>query len=83
MSDTQNIIVRLLKNIGSQKEVEQYLKRFSNVDQNRFAIIKIGGKIIENRLEQLCSSLTFLSKVGLIPVVVHGAGPQLNKGSSF
>lgn len=30
-------------------------------------------------LDELCSSLAFLYHVGLYPVVVHGAGPQLNK----
>lgn len=30
-------------------------------------------------LDELCNSLAFLYHVGLYPVVVHGAGPQLNK----
>jgi N-acetyl-gamma-glutamyl-phosphate reductase / acetylglutamate kinase len=29
-------------------------------------------------LEELALSLSFLSRVGLYPVVLHGAGPQLN-----
>lgn len=32
-----------------------------------------------NSLDELCNSLAFLYHVGLYPVVVHGAGPQLNK----
>lgn len=30
-------------------------------------------------MDELCNSLAFLYHVGLYPVVVHGAGPQLNK----
>jgi N-acetyl-gamma-glutamyl-phosphate reductase/acetylglutamate kinase len=30
-------------------------------------------------LDELCSSLSFLYHVGLFPIIVHGAGPQLNK----
>jgi N-acetyl-gamma-glutamyl-phosphate reductase/acetylglutamate kinase len=42
-------------------------------------VIKVGGAIITHELETLASSLSFLNHVGLYPIVVHGAGPQLNK----
>ncbi|KAA8569362.1 hypothetical protein EYC84_001012 [Monilinia fructicola] len=45
----------------------------------QFAVIKVGGAIITEHLESLTSALAFLNHVGLFPVVVHGAGPQLNK----
>jgi acetylglutamate kinase len=74
---TEDLIVRLLKNLGSRKEVEQYLKLFSSVEEKRFAVIKVSGGVVENELEALASSIAFLDKVGLTPVVIHGAGPQL------
>jgi N-acetyl-gamma-glutamyl-phosphate reductase / acetylglutamate kinase len=70
--------VKLLYNIGSRKEVEQYLQHFSSVESYQFAIIKVGGAVISDDLDTLASSLTFLHRVGLYPIVVHGAGPQLN-----
>lgn len=70
--------MKLLYNIGSRIEVEQYLAHFSSVDQLKFAIIKVGGACLTDDLETLCSALTFLHRVGLFPIVVHGAGPQLN-----
>ena len=79
MKDTRNTIVRLLSNIGSRKEVEQYLKRFSSVDSTRFAVVKVGGAILRNDLDNLASSLSFLYRVGLYPIVVHGGGMQLNE----
>lgn len=42
-------------------------------------MIKVGGAILTNELDDLALSLTFLHRVGLYPIVVHGAGPQLNE----
>lgn len=72
-------IIKLLYNIGSRKEVEQYLQHFSSVESHQFAVIKVGGAVITDDLDALASALTFLNRVGLYPIVVHGAGPQLNK----
>jgi acetylglutamate synthase len=74
---THALIVKLLRSLGGRKEVEQYLKQFSEIDQRRFAVIKVGGGLLAEDLESLASSLMFLHQVGLTPVVVHGAGPQL------
>ena len=76
---TKEIIVRLLRNLGSRKEVEQYVKQYSTVETQKFALIKVGGSILARDLEGLASSLTFLHSVGLYPIVIHGAGPQLNE----
>ncbi|GAA5812820.1 hypothetical protein MFLAVUS_006279 [Mucor flavus] len=72
-------ITKLLYNIGSRKEVEQYLRHFSSVESQKFAVIKVGGAVLTDELETLASALTFLNRVGLYPIVLHGAGPQLNK----
>ncbi|EDO02630.1 hypothetical protein SS1G_05107 [Sclerotinia sclerotiorum 1980 UF-70] len=64
---------------SSTREVQQYLSHFSSVSSQQFAVIKVGGAIITEHLESLTSALAFLNHVGLFPVVVHGAGPQLNK----
>lgn len=76
--ETRNVIVKLLRNLGSRSEVEQYLKEFSSIDSRKFAVIKVGGGILRDDLESLAGSLSFLHQVGLYPIVVHGAGPQLN-----
>ena len=77
--ETRHTIVRLLSNIGSAKEIQQYLKRFSQLDAARFAVVKVGGAILQDDLDNLASSLAFLQQVGLTPIVIHGAGPQLNQ----
>ncbi len=71
-------IVELLSHMRDGKEIREYLNRFSELDQERFAVIKVGGAIIEDQLEDLARALAFLQSVGLAPIVVHGGGPQLN-----
>ncbi|MEI7037112.1 acetylglutamate kinase [Fulvimonas yonginensis] len=76
---TRKTIVRLLESMGSAKEIQQYLKRFSQLDAKRFAVVKVGGAVLRDDLPALASSLTFLQQVGLTPIVLHGAGPQLDQ----
>lgn len=78
MNDLRPTIVRLLSNMASAKEIQLYLKRFSQLDAARFAVVKVGGAILRDELDALVSSLSFLQQVGLTPIVLHGAGPQLD-----
>ena len=78
-NDLRPTIVRLLSNMASAKEIQQYLKRFSQLDAARFAVVKVGGAILRDELDALVSSLAFLQQVGLTPIVLHGAGPQLDE----
>ena len=80
-------ILKLLGAIGSEKEIKKYVEKYSSPEQ-RFAIIKVGGSVIQNDLDNLVASLVFLDQVGLKPVIMHGAGPMLSealeqKGVSF
>ena len=78
-SQSRETILRLLSTIASRREINQYLNLFSSVSAPQFAVIKVGGAIITQELGTLASALSFLRSVGLFPVVVHGAGPQLNR----
>ena len=78
LSSTRQTIVQLLSNMSDGKEIRSYLQRFSQVDQSRFAVIKIGGAILAEQLEETASALAFLHTVGLTPIVLHGGGPQLD-----
>ena len=77
--ETRQAIVQLLSNMSDGKEIRAYLQRFSEVGTSRFAVIKIGGAILEEELESTAAALSFLHTVGLTPVVLHGGGPQLDK----
>ena len=76
---TRQTIVRLLSSMAGAKEISQYLKRFSQLDAARFAVVKVGGAVLRDDLDALTSSLAFLQDVGLTPIVLHGAGPQLDE----
>ena len=75
---TKDTILKLLSGMSSEKEIRKYLDRFSS-DDFRFAVIKVGGAVIENDLDNLISSLVFLNEVGLRPIIVHGGGPKLSR----
>jgi len=75
---TRQTIVQLLSNMQDGKEIRAYLQRFSAVDQSRFAVIKVGGAILKEQLQETADALAFLHTVGLTPIVIHGGGPQLD-----
>ncbi len=76
--DTRQIIIELLSQLGSSREAREYLKRFNSVDSVQFAVIKIGGQVIRDQISELASALHFLYQAGLYPIVLHGAGPQID-----
>ncbi len=76
---TRQTIVRLLSSMAGAKEISQYLKRYSQLEAARFAVVKVGGAVLRDDLDALVSSLAFLQDVGLTPIVIHGAGPQLDQ----
>jgi N-acetyl-gamma-glutamyl-phosphate reductase/acetylglutamate kinase len=75
----RSAVIGVLSNIGSKREIQQYLAQFSSVSSPQFAVIKVGGAILTEHLDSLCSALEQLYHMGLYPVIVHGGGPQLNK----
>ncbi|KJZ72571.1 Protein arg-6 [Hirsutella minnesotensis 3608] len=76
---TREIVAQTVSSIGSKREGQQYLKLFTSVSSQKFAVIKVGGAILTEHLDELCRSLLFLYELGLYPIIVHGAGPQLNR----
>ncbi len=78
MNELRPILVELLSQLGSSREAREYLRRFSSVDSVQFAVVKVGGGVLAEDLEPLVAALSFLRQVGLFPIVLHGAGPQLN-----
>lgn len=75
----RSAVINVLNNIASKREVQQYLAQFTSVSSQQFAVIKVGGAILTDYIDVLCASLRNLNQMGLFPVIIHGAGPQLNK----
>ena len=76
--ETRDVVVELLSQLGGSREAREYLNKFQSRDSTQFAVVKVGGEILINEMQQLASALGFLFHVGLFPVVLHGAGRQLD-----
>ncbi|MBT8448680.1 MAG: hypothetical protein KJO69_03270, partial [Gammaproteobacteria bacterium] len=58
----KDTIIQLLSNLANPKEIQQYLDRFTAAGQTHFAVIKVGGAVLDKDLDNLCSSLAFLDR---------------------
>lgn len=43
---TREIVAQTVSSIGSKREGQQYLKLFTSVSSQKFAVIKVGGAIL-------------------------------------
>jgi acetylglutamate kinase len=72
------VLRNLLGNLANRSEIERYLQRYTSVEPSHFGVVKVGGGVLRDDMHELASSLAFLHRVGLLPIVIHGAGPQLD-----
>jgi acetylglutamate kinase len=77
MAEIRSIVNQVLSQLGTSREARYYLKQYSE-DDLQFAVIKIGGAVLEEQMEPLATALAFLANLGLMPIILHGAGPQLD-----
>jgi acetylglutamate kinase len=75
-SSERKLISQLLGHFKQTAEVRQYLKFYGSVEGQRFALIRVSGDVLTSPEEtaRVASSLAFLHRIGLVPIVVHGAG---------
>ncbi|KAK7218936.1 hypothetical protein V2G26_006939 [Clonostachys chloroleuca] len=66
----------MLEPIGSKREAQQHLQLFASTQT--FCVLKVSGAILSEHLDELGSQLAFLYELGLLPILGHGGGPQLN-----
>ena len=61
----------------SIKEVEKYVKKYSN----ELIVIKCGGSVLldENLFNQFIEDISVINKLGLSAIVVHGGGKNIKK----
>lgn len=77
-TSTKDVTTRLMQIVSSERHIQEYTKVYGTPGVTRTTVIKIGGEVIENELDTLVNSLIFLKEAGLFPILVHGAGPQMN-----
>lgn len=78
MAEIRSVVNQVLSQLGTSREARYYLNQFSSDGELQFAVIKVGGAVLEEQLELLASALAFLRNLGLMPIILHGAGPQLD-----
>ena len=78
MAEIRSVVNQVLSQLGTSREARYYLKQYSSDAELQFAVIKIGGAVLEEQVEPLASALAFLRNLGLMPIILHGAGPQLD-----
>jgi acetylglutamate kinase len=66
-------------------EGQFYLDEFKRLEPDQFAVIKIGGSLIEDekQLNLIGNDIAGLYSLGLYPVIVHGAGPQIDQALEY
>ncbi|KAK1948461.1 Protein arg11 [Phytophthora citrophthora] len=70
--------LNLAKILAPEKTLEEFKQLYRTPGVNHTTVIKIGGDVIIHELETLIESLRFMKDTGLFPILVHGAGPQMN-----
>ena len=78
MKTNQDLIKNVLLQLGNSTEAQYYLDHYKDSHQVKFAVVKIGGNVIAEEISELVDSLSLLTHLGLIPIVLHGAGPQID-----
>ncbi|MEZ4434970.1 MAG: acetylglutamate kinase [bacterium] len=79
MAETRETIARLLQTLSGRKEIDAYLRRYTGVEAQRFAVIRVDGGLLTRERQAVASALAFLHRLGLLPIVVHGAGRRLGE----
>lgn len=78
MVEIRSVVNQVLSQLGTSREARYYLKQYSRDADLQFAVIKVGGAVVEEQVDVLAAALAFLRNLGLMPIILHGAGPQLD-----
>ncbi len=70
--EVSDLVHRFLGSIGRPKEAEFYLSLFRSDSSATFAVLAVSDSVVREGAGSLVADLTFLSQLGLRPVVVLG-----------
>ncbi|CAH0033331.1 unnamed protein product, partial [Clonostachys rhizophaga] len=68
--------IRPLTYKWQKREAQLYLQLFASTQT--FCVLKVGDAILSEHLDELGLQLAFLYELGLLPILVHRGGPQLD-----
>ena len=78
MKNMLDEFIGFLEKTGKKSEFELFLKIFQSTPKTKFAVIKISGKTLEDKMDIIAENIAYLNKLGIYPTVVHGAGSILD-----
>ena len=64
MAEIRSVVSQVLSQLGTSREARYYLKQYSHDADMQFAVIKVGGAVLEEELETLAAALAFLRNLG-------------------
>jgi ankyrin repeat protein/acetylglutamate kinase len=70
----RKLIIHILQSIGSKREVAQYVRLFTSLSPQKFAVMKIEHGVLVNHMDGLISGLRTLYHLGLYPIIIHEVG---------
>jgi len=82
MAEIRSVVSQVLSQLGTSREARYYLKQYSSDAELQFAVIKVGGAVLEEHVESLASALAFLCNLGLMPIILHARHDSRSDGSS-
>jgi len=75
----KTVLLDFFKKIGKQSEFKLFLDLFHHIPKSQFGVIKISGKVLEKNLDIIAEDIAYLNKLEIYPVIVHGAGSELDR----
>jgi acetylglutamate synthase len=67
------LVMRFLTSVSRPSEIDRYLALFKSQRPESFAVMHISPSVVDHALDALVVALTFLSQLGLCPIVAFGA----------
>jgi len=75
----KEMLVKFLEKAGENSEFNLFHRIYKDLPAGKFAVVKVSGETLEKHLDEIAEDLAFLNKLGICPIVVHGAGSTLDK----
>ncbi|OGF66842.1 MAG: acetylglutamate kinase [Candidatus Fischerbacteria bacterium RBG_13_37_8] len=74
-----DVIINFLRIIDADRASIRYMKLFRKGNPARFAVVKLGGAVVEHAKAMIAVDLAYLYNLDLFPIVIHGGGTQIDK----
>ena len=73
------MLMKFVEKTGRKSEFKLFFKTYHDLPNIKFAVIKVSGETLEKKMDLLAEDIAYLNKLGIYPMIVHGAGSVLNQ----